>query len=233
MTRYLFLYIKMISVFNEHNKMRFGVIQLLVQKYIEIESKLDNVFLYSELNYDIDAFNARLENVEKLRSVITPPTIIEAFIEEISDEHASSMYLLMFKNIHQLISKHSYQENMNLWLILVPTSDSFDIKVFQEQFMKLKEEISSISEIQQKLLFDELLYNKTLHDKTVIDAITLTLAKIYKGKLNIDKIKISDADYQMVKKNLFKTQIRVITLNELLEMELDKDFIKRFMFSQV
>ena len=66
-----------------------------------------------------------------------------------------------------------------------------------------------------------------------IDVITLTLAKIYKGKLDIDKIKISDADYQMVKKNLFKTQIRVITLNELLEIELDKDFIKRFIFSQV
>ena len=235
----------MISVFKEYNKLRSGIVQLLVQKYIEIETKSDNIFMYSELNNDIDAFNVRLENIEKLKEkfqspsmINTPPTDIEAFIEEIPDDsyissyevkHTSSTYLLLYKNIYQLISKHSYQDNTELWLILVPTT-AFEIGPFQEQFTKIKEEIKLLTEIHQKILFNELLYNEQIRNKNVIDAINFTLARIYKGKINIDNIKITDDDFNKLKKNLLKIQIRVIPLSELLEIELDKDFIKRFMF---
>lgn len=207
------------------DKLRSGVIQLLIRKYIEKE----NTFLYN--------INDSIDSIEEQMDLEWP--VVEVFAEEAQElsygiKIIPILEYLMWKNIYRLISKHAFAKNTEVWILIIADLEicnEFDSQ--QKAFTELKEKMKTLPEELLKGLFYGFSYYKySIDHMTIYEAIPYVLERMKEWNDDF-RVEISDSDVKKMKENLLKIKIKFIPLEELFETELDKDFIKRFMHKNI
>ena len=220
-----------------------NIIQILSQKYLEDENKGSDVYMYPELINDIDVFSKRIESIQMIHdnfasknpSKLEPKTV-QVFLKLIEDDE-SQEYALRLKNLVQIINiDFEYPKTTTVELILVP-SDRKDIPsddpLYSQinQFVSIKKQFEELSDDEQYLVI-----NSTINDTgsykenmnmvllgNILDAKHGKLIKGYSKDISIDR-------FHIIKNNLLKIRIRVITIKELLTVSITTEYMSRLLF---
>ena len=220
-----------------------STIQMLVQNYLEKENKTLNVYMYSELINDIDAFDGCIRRMatidEKFKSIpkkSEPPTI-QAFIDLIESDgihevkYTGISYIYKFDYILQLICKTRYPKNTKLELILIPTDtktiDEHDSNVINVSiFNQYKDKLLQFDKQTKYYIFNSLINDSQYKSKTTDEALRKVISLAQSG--NIKKTythNISDTEYETLEHNFSMLYIRILTISDLLKYPLDEEFI--------
>ena len=238
------LFLKLKTLMQQIKNKHASTIQMLVQNYLEKENKTLNVYMYSELINDIDAFDGCIRRMatidEKFKSSIPkksePPTI-QAFIDLIESDgihevkYTGISYIYKFDYILQLICKTRYPKNTKLELILIPT----DTKTIDEHnsnvinvsiFNQYKDKLLQFDKQTKYYIFNSLINDSQYKSKTTDEALRKVISLAQSG--NIKKTythNISDTEYETLEHNFSMLYIRILTISDLLKYPLDEEFI--------
>lgn len=218
------------------------IIQALVQNYIEKENKNSNIYVYNEIINDIDIFNQCLKNIKRFEEntnlykenihIFIENLPLDSYIQSIDVKHCTYENF-KFKYLIDLISQIKYPQNTQLQLILVPNDIKDDIDesmIFNiSKFNKIKNifiELCNQSEFIKKILFTELYKNNLLKKGTITESLICIINKYENNKLiDIDE----SIDFDLLYNNFQNISVRIITLNELYNCEIDKNFFKHLL----
>lgn len=235
-----------VNIMQNHGNFKSSLVQLLVQNYLEQEFDTKSVFVYDEIINDVDVFDKDLTQIEQLvteirsRKRLTNKLTIHAFLGVVPDAYLYSYevksgvndYIFLFNHLMQLISKCKYPDKTKLELITVPDgfNSCFDEeKADLEQFEDLKQQIFSdkFNENDRYLLFNAFANDNTLKRTRITSALIIAMSKCENNKLTSGMYKnnITNEEYEMLKNNFKKVSIRVLTYEELVSKELQKELI--------
>lgn len=234
---------------SQKSKARSGLIQILVQNYLEHQFNSNNVFLYPEIINDIDAFNENLET----RGVIIDGSIdssitICAFLRDyVSDNSYLSSYevksgendyILKFKNLKQILTKIIYPENVELVLVLVPNVDEnfSELKKNIRIFNVIKSRIQSMNEKNKYKLFNEMVLNENYDNSSITSALSTLINIVNDGKCQADVIRdinekkekcITEEQSKILMSQFDRLRIEVLTIEDLSRYDINKEFVFR------
>lgn len=224
---------------NNLNNFKAFIVQALVQNYIEKENENANVYIYQEIINDIDIFNKCIKDITKFNAntnlykknihIFIENLPLDIYIESIDVKHCSYENF-KFKYLIDLISNVKYPINTKLQLILVPSKYKnedddemiFDISKFNE-IKKIFIELCEESVYNKQLLLTELYKNDKLKYGTITESLLCIINKYQNKKLNIIDENIN---FDLLYNNFQNISVKIITLKELYNCEIDKQFFK-------
>ena len=230
---------------SQGSKPKSGLIQILVQNYLEHQYNSENVFMYPEIINDIDVFNENLEDRGVvINGVIDSSIEVCAFLKDYisADSYLSSYevksgenrYISKFKNLKQILTKIRYQPKTELVLVLVPNIDenfselSKNVKIFNG----IKSKISSMNENNKYKLFNEIVLNEEFNESSITSALTIMINLVKNGKSiaenkNRKNDCITNEQFNTLYDQFNRLKIEILTIDDLARYDINKEFIFR------
>ena len=241
---------------SQSSKPKSGLIQILVQNYLEHQYNSSNVLMYPEIINDIrgehsgtaiDSFNENLEdrgvvNDGIIDSSITVCAFLKDFIRP--DSYLSSYevksgenkYITQFKNLKQILTKIIYQPKTELVLVLVPNVDENLSHLTNniKQFNVIKNKIKALNDKDKYKLFNEMILNTTYDDWSMTAALSMLINLVHDGKTiaeTSDESKkndcISNDQFNILASQFNRLNIEILTIEELAKYDINKEFVFR------
>ena len=243
--RLFYVELKEEMICSQSLKAKSGLIQILVQNYLEHQYNSSNVFMYPEIINDIDAFSENLEdrgvvNDGVIDSSITVCAFLKDFIKPDSYinsyevKSGENKYITQFKNLKQILTKIVYQPKTELVLVLVPKVDeNYEwLRTNAKQFNAIKKRIMNLNEGDQYKLFNEMVLNVSYDDWSMTAALSMLMNIVKDGKAvaNDENRKsecISNEQFRVLMSQFVRLRVEILTIEDLGKYDINNEFVFR------
>jgi len=226
---------------SQGSKPKSGLIQILVQNYLEHQYNSENVFMYPEIiNENLEDRGAVIDGVIdssiEVCAFLKDYISVDSYLSSYEVKTGENKYITKFKNLKQILTKIQYQPKTKLVLVLVPNIDenfselSKNVKIFNS----IKSKISSMNENNKYKLFNEIVLNEEFNESSITSALSIMINLVKDGKSIIDKLKkekknecITNEQFNILYNQFNQLKIEILTIDDLAKYDINREFIFR------